>query len=73
MSDTTIIVISILAFLLILFGGTAWLLFVYFPRKTLSIAKELADTVKNTLGMTPQVTINQKIIYRRTNESCNWR
>lgn len=68
MSDTTIIVISILAFLLILFGVTAWLVFVYFPNKTLSIAKELAATVKNTLGMTPQVTINQKIIHKRTNE-----
>jgi hypothetical protein len=68
MSDTTIIVISILAFLLILFGLTAWLVFVYFPNKTLSIAKELAETVKNTLGMTPQVTINQKIIYKRTSE-----
>jgi len=68
MSDTTIIVISILAFLLILFGVTAWLVFVYFPKKTLSVAKQLADTVKNTLGMTPQVTINQKIIYKRTNE-----
>jgi len=68
MSDTTIIVISILAFLLILFGGTAWLIFVYFPRRTVSVAKELAETVKNTLGMTPQVTINQKVIYKRTNE-----
>jgi hypothetical protein len=68
MSDTTIIVISILVFFLLLFGGTAWLLFVYFPKKTLSIAKELAETVKNTFGMTPQVTINQKIIYKRTNE-----
>lgn len=68
MSDTTIIVISILAFLLILFGVTAWLVFVYFPKKTLSIAKELAETVKNTLGLTPQVTVNQKIIYKRTNE-----
>jgi hypothetical protein len=68
MSDTTIIVISILAFLLILFGVTAWLVFVYFPNKTLSIAKELAETVKNTLGLTPQVTVNQKIIYKRTNE-----
>ena len=68
MSDTTIIVISILVFFLILFGGTAWLLFVYFPKKTLSIAKELAETVKNTVGLTPQVTINQKIIYKRTNE-----
>jgi hypothetical protein len=68
MSDTTIIVISVLAFLLILFGVTAWLVFVYFPKKTLSIAKELAETVKNTLGLTPQVTINQKIIYKRTNE-----
>jgi hypothetical protein len=68
MSDTTIIVISILVFLLILFGVTAWLVFVYFPKKTLSIAKELAETVKNTLGLTPQVTVNQKIIYKRTNE-----
>ncbi len=68
MSDTTIIIISILAFFLILFGGTAWLLFVYFPNKTLSIARELAATVKNTFGLTPQVTINQKIIYKRTNE-----
>jgi len=68
MSDTTIIVISILAFLLILFGATIWLVFVYFPKKTLSLAKELAVTVKNTLGMTPQVTINQKIVYKRTNE-----
>jgi len=68
MSDTTIIVISILAFFLIIFGVTAWLVFVYFPRRTLSVAKSLADTVKNTLGMTPQVTINQKIIYKRTNE-----
>lgn len=68
MSDTTIIVISILLFLLVLFAGTAWLVFVYFPRKTLSVANELAETVKNTLGLTPQVTINQKIIYKRTNE-----
>ncbi len=68
MSDTTIIVISILVFLLILFAGTAWLVFVYFPKKTLSVANELAETVKNTLGLTPQVTINQKIVYKRTNE-----
>lgn len=68
MSDTTIIVISILAFLLIIFGVTVWLVFVYFPRRTVSVAKTLAETVKNTLGMTPQVTINQKIIYKRTNE-----
>lgn len=68
MSDATIIVISILAFFLIIFGATAWLFFVYFPNKTLSLAKELAATVKNTLGLTPQVTINQKIIYKRTNE-----
>lgn len=68
MNDTTILVISVLLFLLILFGGTAWLMFVYFPKKTLSVAKELAQTVKNTLGLTPQVTINQKIIYKRTNE-----
>lgn len=68
MSDTTIIVISILIFFLILFAGTAWLVFVYFPKKTLSVANELAETVKNTLGLTPQVTINQKIIYKRTNE-----
>ena len=68
MSDTTIIVISILVFFLIIFGVTAWLIFVYFPRRTLSVAKSLADTVRNTLGMTPQVTINQKIIYKRTNE-----
>jgi len=68
MSDTTIIVISILAFLLILFGVTVWLVFFYFPRKTLSIAKELAEAVKNTLGLLPQVTINQKVIYKRTNE-----
>lgn len=68
MSDTTIIVISVLLFLLILFGGSAWLVFVYFPKKTLSVAGELAETVKNTLGLTPQVTINQKIIYKRTNE-----
>lgn len=68
MSDTAIILISILAFLLLLFAGTAWLVFVYFPNKTLSIAKELAETVKNTFGFTPQVTINQKIIYKRTNE-----
>jgi hypothetical protein len=68
MNDTSIIVISILAFLLLLFGATVWLAFVYFPNKTLSIAKELAETVKNTLGLTPQVTINQKIIFKRTNE-----
>jgi hypothetical protein len=68
MSDTTIIVISILAFLLILFGVTAWLMFSYFPRKTTSLAKELAETVKNTLGMTPQVTVNQRVIFKRTNE-----
>jgi hypothetical protein len=68
MSDTTIIVISILAFFLILFGVTAWLVFAYFPKKTLAMAKELAETVKNTLGMTPQVTVNQRIIYKRTNE-----
>ena len=68
MSDTTIIVISILIFFLILFGGTAWLIFVYMPKKTLFVANELAETVKNTLGLTPQVTINQKIISKRTNE-----
>lgn len=68
MSDTTIIVISILLFLLLMAAGTAWLVFVYFPKKTLSIAKELAETVKNTLGLTPQVTINQRIVYKRTNE-----
>jgi len=68
MSDTTIIVISILAFFLIIFGVTAWLVFVYFPRRTVSVAKTLAETVKNTLGMTPQVMINQKIIFKRTNE-----
>ena len=68
MSDMTIIVISILTFLLILFGVTAWLVFAYFPKKTMSAARELAEAVKNTLGMTPQVTINQKIIYKRTNE-----
>ncbi len=68
MSDTAVIVISVLAFLLLLFAGTAWLAFVYFPNKTLSIAKELAETVKNTFGLTPQVTINQKIVYKRTNE-----
>ena len=68
MSDTTIIVISVLLFLLILLGGSAWLVFVYFPKKTLSVASELAETVKNTLGLTPQVTINQKIIYQRTSE-----
>jgi len=68
MSDTTIIVISILIFLLILFGGTAWLVFVYFPKKTLSVANVLAETVKNTLGLAPQVTVNQKIISKRTNE-----
>ena len=68
MSDSTIIVISILVFFLILFGGTAWLIFVYFPKKTLSVANELAETVKRTLGLTPQVIINQKIIYKRTNE-----
>ena len=43
-------------------------MFVYFPRKTLSVAKELSETVKNTLGLSPQVTINQKIISKRTNE-----
>ena len=68
MSDSTIIVISILVFFLILFGGTAWLIFVYFPKKTLSVANELAETVKRTLGLTPQVIINQKIVYKRTNE-----
>jgi hypothetical protein len=68
MSDTTIIVISILAFLLILFGVTAWLVFSYFPKKTTAMAKELAETVKNTLGMTPQVTVNQRVIFKRTNE-----
>ena len=68
MSDTTIIVISILTFFLIIFGAAAWLFFVYFPNKTLSLAKELAATVKNTFGLTPQVTINQKIIYKCTNE-----
>jgi hypothetical protein len=68
MGDTTIIIISFLLFFLILFGGAAWLVFFYFPNKTLSIAKELAETVRNTLGLTPQVTINQKIIYKRSNE-----
>ena len=68
MSDTTIIVISILIFFLIIFGVTAWLLFAYFPRKTMSVATELAETVKNTLGLSPQVTINQKIVSKRTNE-----
>jgi len=34
----------------------------------MSIAGELAEIVKNTLGLSPQVTVNQKIIYKRTNE-----
>lgn len=68
MSDTAVIVISILAFIVLLYAGMAWLVFVYFPNKTLSIAKELAATVKNTFGLTPQVTINQKIVYKRTSE-----
>ncbi|MFN8460680.1 MAG: hypothetical protein U0X93_02750 [Anaerolineales bacterium] len=34
----------------------------------MSVANELAETVKRTLGLTPQVIINQKIIYKRTNE-----
>jgi hypothetical protein len=68
MSDTSIIVISILVFLLLLAAGTVWLVFVYFPKKTLLVAGELAETVKNTLGLTPQVTINQRVIYKRTNE-----
>ena len=68
MSDTSILVISILLFLLILFGGTSWLLFNYFPKKSLSMAKDLAETVKNSLGLSPQVTINQKIVYQRANE-----
>ena len=68
MSDTTIIVISILIFFLIIFGVTAWLVFVYFPKKTLSVANDLAESIKNTLGLSPQVTINQKIISTRTNE-----
>jgi len=68
MSDTTIIVISILIFFLVIFGVTAWLLFVYFPKKMLSAANDLAESVKNTLGLSPQVTINQKIVSKRTNE-----
>ena len=68
MSDTTIIVISILLFFMLMAAGTAWLVFAYFPKKTVSVAKELAETVKNTLGLTPQVTINQKIISKQTNE-----
>lgn len=68
MSDTTIIVISILVFFLILFGVTAWLVFVYFPNKTMSIGREVAETVKNTFGLEPQVTINQKIISKRSDE-----
>ncbi|MDX1377833.1 MAG: DUF4230 domain-containing protein [Anaerolineales bacterium] len=68
MSDTTIIVISILVFLLVIFGVTAWLVFAYFPKKTMSIANELAETVRNTLGLSPQITINQKVIAKRTDE-----
>ena len=68
MSDTTIIVISILVFFLIIFGVTAWLVFFYFPKKTLSVAGDLAATVKNVFGLSPQVTINQKIVSKRTNE-----
>ncbi len=68
MSDTTIIVISILVFLLILAAGSAWLFFIYIPKRTLSVAGDLAGAVKNTLGLTPQVTINQRVIYKRTNE-----
>jgi hypothetical protein len=68
MSDTSIIVISILLFFLVIFAGTAWLIFVYLPKRTLTIANELAETIKNTLGLTPQVTINQKVISKRTNE-----
>lgn len=68
MSDTTIIVISILVFLLVIFGTTAWLVFSYFPNKTTALAKELAETVRNTFGMTPQVTVNQRVVFKRTNE-----
>jgi hypothetical protein len=68
MSDTTIIVISILAFFIILFGVTAWLVFGYFPNKTMSIGREVAETVKNTFGLSPQITVNQKVIAKRTDE-----
>ena len=68
MSDITIIVISILTFFLLIGGGVVWLVFVYFPNKSISVAKDIAETLKNTLGLSPQVTINQKIIYNRSNE-----
>lgn len=68
MSDITIIVISILTFFVLIGGGMAWLVFVYFPNKSISVAKDIAETLKNTLGLSPQVTINQKIIYNRSNE-----
>jgi hypothetical protein len=68
MSDTTIVVIAVLLFLTLLVAGTVWLFFFHFPKMTLSIARELAETVRTTFGLTPQVTINQRIAYKRTNE-----
>jgi hypothetical protein len=68
MSDSEIIIILIFLFILLAAIGMAWLLFFHFPKVALSIARELAEAVKNTLGITPQVTINQRIIYKQTRD-----
>jgi len=68
MSDTAIVILVIFFSLILLAAGLGWLAFFYFPKMALSIAKELAETVKSTLGLTPQVTINQRIVYKRTTE-----
>jgi hypothetical protein len=68
MSDSVIIIIVIFLFLILPAAGIVWLVFFRFPKMALSIARELAEAVKSTLGMTPQVTINQRIVYKQTRE-----
>jgi hypothetical protein len=68
MSDSEITIIFIFLFIMLPAIGLVWLLFFHFPKAALSIARELAETVKNTLGITPQVTINQRIIYTQTRD-----
>jgi hypothetical protein len=68
MSDTAIVLLAFFILIFLFAAGISWLVFFHFPRATLSIAKELAGAVKTALGLTPQVTVNQKIVYKQSRE-----
>ncbi len=69
MSNTTIIIIAVAAIVILLVSGAiGWFIFIYIPKITASIALDTAKTVKNVLGFTPQVVVNQRVVYKQTNE-----